>query len=109
MKKSSNDLFKRVYAVVAEIPYGKVTTYGTIAEVCGISSSPRTVGWAMNKAPEGLPCHRVINKTGILTGRVYFGDPDLMKELLIAEGVEFTGDGRVNMKKHLWIPKSEDI
>ncbi len=107
MKKNNKDFFDRVYEVVAKIPYGKVTTYGAIAEVCGIRSAARTVGWALNgAAASGLPCHRVVNRFGALTGKVHFGDPNLMEELLRAEGVNFLDDGCVDMEKHLWKPKS---
>lgn len=104
--KSKSDFFEKVYSVVARIPYGKVTTYGAIAEVCGIKSSARTVGWAINGMGEELPCHRVVNRYGALTGRMHFGDPNLMEELLRAEKVEFLEDGNVNMKKHFWQPPS---
>jgi len=100
------DFFDRVYKVVAKIPKGKVTTYGAIAEVCGIRSSARTVGWALNGATQsGLPCHRVVNRLGALTGKVHFGDIHLMEELLRSEGVEFDEKGYVIMKKYFWKPK----
>ncbi len=99
------DFFDRVYKIVAKIPYGKVATYGDIAEVCGIRSAARTVGWALNGTKEnGLPCHRVVNRFGALTGRMHFGDPYIMEDLLRSEGVEFTKDGFVNLEKHLWKP-----
>ena len=104
-KKKQSDFFDRVYEVVARIPYGKVTTYGAIAENCGIKSSARTVGWALNGAKDsGLPCHRVVNRFGALTGKIHFGDPHLMADLLKSEGIEFDEEGCVNMKKHLWMP-----
>lgn len=104
--KRKLDFFDRVYKIVAKIPFGKVTTYGAIAEVCGIKSSARTVGWAINGAKDsGLPCHRVVNRNGELTGKLHFGDPNLMEELLQFEGIEFTKSGNVNMEKHLWKPK----
>ena len=104
-KNKNSDFFEKVYDVVALIPYGKVTTYGAIAEVCGIRSSARTVGWALNGASaSGLPCHRVVNRFGALTGRVHFGDPKLMEDLLQSEGVEFDEDGCVEMKKYFWQP-----
>ena len=103
--KAKQDFFDRVYKLVAKIPRGKVTTYGTLAEACGIRSSARTVGWALNGAKEsGLPCHRVVNRFGALTGKIHFGDIHLMEDMLRAEGVEFDEDGFVNMEKHLWIP-----
>ena len=103
--RKKKDFFDKVYDLTAKIPKGKVTTYGLIAEACGIRSSARTVGWALNGAQESnLPCHRVVNRNGTLTGRVHFGDPNLMEELLRSEGVEFDDDGNVIMQKYLWIP-----
>jgi methylated-DNA-protein-cysteine methyltransferase-like protein len=105
-KKQKQDFFDRVFKIVAKIPRGKVTTYGAIAEVCGIKSAARTVGWALNGASMNyLPCHRVVNRNGELTGKVHFGDIHLMEELLRGEGVEFDSDGNVDMDKHLWLPK----
>ncbi|MCP5061824.1 MAG: methylated-DNA--[protein]-cysteine S-methyltransferase [Ignavibacteriae bacterium] len=104
--KNKQDFFDKVYKVVAKIPYGKVTTYGAIAEMCGIKSSARTVGWAINGTKEsGLPCHRVVNRLGELTGKLHFGEPTLMEDLLRSEGVEFTKTGRVIMEKYFWQPK----
>jgi methylated-DNA-protein-cysteine methyltransferase related protein len=103
MKK---DFFDRVYKVTAEIPFGKVTTYGHIAEVCGTRAAARTVGWALNGAKNSnIPCHRVVNRYGALTGRLHFGSPDIMRELLESEGVEFDENGCVIMEKFLWIPQ----
>jgi methylated-DNA-protein-cysteine methyltransferase related protein len=105
--KKKEDFFDRVYKIVAKIPYGKVTTYGDIAEACGIRSAARTVGWALNGAKEsGLPCHRVVNRFGALTGKLHFGDTDIMEDLLRSEGVKFTKDGFVDLEKHLWKPKA---
>ena len=109
-KKSKQDFFDRVYRLVAKIPKGKVTTYGAIAEHCGIKSSARTVGWALNGAKEsGLPCHRVVNRNGQLTGKVHFGDIHLMEDLLRSEGVEFNDDGCVNLEKYLWLPGRQKL
>jgi methylated-DNA-protein-cysteine methyltransferase related protein len=104
--KAKSDFFDRVYTIVAKIPYGKVTTYGDIAEACGIRSAARTVGWALNGAKEsGLPCHRVVNRFGALTGRLHFGDPEIMEDLLRSEGVEFDNDKCVLLEKYLWKPR----
>lgn len=106
-KSNKKDFFAKVYDVVAEIPVGKVTTYGAIAEKCGIRSSARTVGWALNGASaSGLPCHRVVNRFGALSGKVHFGDPNLMKDLLENEGIKFDEDDCVIMKKYFWDPNS---
>ena len=109
MKKKNHtkntDFFNKVYAVTKKIPYGKVTTYGHIAEVCGIKSAARTVGWALNGCGRDIPAHRVVNRFGALTGKHHFDDPELMEELLCSEGVELDEKGCVKLEKHLWIPK----
>jgi len=103
--KKKKDFFSKVYDVAKRIPYGKVTTYGHIAEACGIKSAARTVGWALNGCGPDIPAHRVVNRYGALTGKIHFGDPTLMEELLKNEGIEFDKYGCVNLDKHLWIPK----
>jgi methylated-DNA-protein-cysteine methyltransferase related protein len=109
-EKRKMDFFDRVFTIVGKIPYGKVTTYGHIAEVCGIKSSARTVGWALNGAKDsGLPCHRVVNRFGALTGKMHFGASFLMEELLRSEGVEFDKNGNVIIEKYLWIPKTKTM
>jgi methylated-DNA-protein-cysteine methyltransferase related protein len=106
-KNKKEDFFSRVYKIVAKIPYGKVATYGDIAEACGIRSSARTVGWALNGTKNsGLPCHRVVNRFGALSGKMHFGSPDLMKDLLLSEGIEFDKDDCVILEKYLWKPKA---
>ncbi len=104
--KRNKNFFDKVYKVVAKIPYGKVATYGDIAQVCGVRSAARTVGWALNGTKgSGLPCHRVVNKFGALTGKMHFGDFDIMEDLLRSEGIEFDKDGCVILEKHLWKPQ----
>lgn len=102
--KKKKDFFNKVYDVAKRIPYGKVTTYGHIAEACGIKSSARTVGWALNGCGPDIPAHRVVNRYGALTGKIHFGDPNLMEDLLRSEGVEFDKKGCVKLEKHLWNP-----
>ncbi|MFT6993476.1 MAG: methylated-DNA-protein-cysteine methyltransferase-like protein, partial [Maribacter sp.] len=71
----NNNFFSRVYAVVKQIPYGRVTSYGAIAKYLGAARSARMVGWAMNASHtiEDVPAHRVVNKQGLLTGKHHFG------------------------------------
>lgn len=95
------NFFKRVYEVVVQIPRGKVSTYGSIAKAIGAASSSRMVGYALTCAADTeIPCHRVVNRFGALTGRLHFGHPNLMRQLLEAEGVTFRPDGTVDMEKH---------
>ncbi len=107
--KKSDDFFKKVYRITKKIPYGKVTTYGDIAEACGIRSAARTVGWALNGCGPDIPAHRVVNRFGALTGKIHFGDPNLMEELLRSEGVEFDENGCARLDKHLWKPKISSV
>lgn len=108
VNSDKQDFFKKVYKMTKKIPYGKVATYGDIAEACGIRSSARTVGWALNGCGPDIPAHRVVNRFGALTGKIHFGDPNLMEELLRNEGVEFDKNGCVNLDKHLWKPKKKN-
>lgn len=105
---ASNSFYERVWQVLAEIPAGRVTTYGDIAEYVGTRAAARTVGWALNAAVgSGLPCHRVVNRHGALTGARFFETPDVMEERLRSEGVTFEDDGTVDLDAHLWIPTDE--
>ena len=98
--------FIRVLEVVDRIPKGKVTSYGAIGKFLGLKSSARMVGYALNstKYDEIYPCHRVVNRKGELTGKMHFATPNLMRELLESEEIEFIGDA-VNIKKHFWEPE----
>jgi methylated-DNA-protein-cysteine methyltransferase-like protein len=105
--KNNEGFFQKVYTVVREIPYGRVTSYGAIAAYLGSKSSARMVGWAMNSShhsPENVPAHRVVNRLGLLTGKHHFGGPDIMKELLESEGVRFNGDQIENFDEVFWDP-----
>jgi methylated-DNA-protein-cysteine methyltransferase related protein len=101
-----NDFFSRVFEVTSRIPFGKVTTYGHIAEACGTRAAARTVGWALNSAKySNLPCHRVVNRYGALTGKMHFGNPEIMRDLLESEGIKFDSEGCVIMSEFLWVPE----
>lgn len=99
-----------VYAVVARIPPGRVTTYGRIAKAIGEPRASREVGWAlMNVPPESdLPCHRVVNREGRLTGGWAFGHPEIMRGLLLDEGVPFVEDEQVDLARCVWDPVEDE-
>ena len=107
--RDEDGFFERVWAVVAEIPCGCVTTYGDIAEHLSARSAARTVGWALKAAAgtDRLPCHRVVNRHGALTGKRHFAGPRVMEERLRSEGVAFTEDGRVRLEEHRWRPQDQ--
>jgi methylated-DNA-protein-cysteine methyltransferase-like protein len=98
------DFFRLVYDLVAQIPRGKVMTYGLIAMVLGVPGHARQVGQAMYNAPEylELPCHRVINSKGELAPAQVFGGGEKQRDLLKREGVYFKPNGNVDLKKSLW-------
>ena len=107
---SEHSFFQKVYDVVRLIPYGRVTSYGAIAEYLGTRGSARMVGWAMNvshSAKENIPAHRVVNRMGRLTGKHHFGDPGLMQQLLESEGMQIDNDQIVNLSEHFWDPMKE--
>lgn len=95
---------RAVHEVVATIPAGRVMTYGQVAELAGLPGGGREVGRIMSRVrPEQkLPCHRVVNKTGALSPDYAFGGQDRQRAMLEAEGVLFTGDGRIDMPLHQW-------
>ena len=107
-EKSGNDtFFGKVYEVVKKVPYGRVTTYGAIAEYLGTRGSARMVGWAMNASHtdlQNVPAHRVVNRNGVLTGKHHFGGPKVMQQLLESEGINVLDDRIINFEKHLWDP-----
>lgn len=94
--------FENVYMIVQTIPKGKVMTYGQIARLCGNSRASRAVGYALhnNPMPGEIPCHRVVNRFGMLSGAFAFGGPNRQKELLQSEGVYVTDEGCVDLKKY---------
>ena len=105
-KEEHTDFFNQVYSVVKQIPYGKVTTYGHIARLLGTAKSARMVGWAMNASHklEDVPAHRVVNRNGLLTGKMHFETPKTMEKRLQEEGIEVKNDQIVNFKEKLWDP-----
>src|SRR5438128_12529637 len=100
-------LSARVFALVRACPVGRVTTYGALAKAVGYPRGARMVGWIMNETPEGVPAQRVINSKGELSGSWAFGTPDLMRQLLEAEGIVFSADGRVDLKRYGWDPSRD--
>jgi len=106
--KSPESFYNKVIEVVKQIPYGKVTTYGLIAEYLGSKRSARMVGWVLNKQKGNLeiPAHRVVNRKGLLTGKMHFDGINLMQELLENEGVIIKNNQIVDLEKYLWKPES---
>ena len=101
--------FNDVYAIVRQVPKGRVTTYGAIAAALGARSAARMVGWAMNAAhtvPD-VPAQRVVNRTGLLSGKMHFETPTRMQELLEQDGVVVKDDQVQHFETLFWDPVQE--
>lgn len=99
-----SEFFNRIFEVVKQVPFGKVTTYGTVARLAGSPRASRQVGWALHNNPQPgiIPCHRVVFKDGSLTQGFAFGGRDVQKGMLLNEGVTFSEEYKVDMIKCLW-------
>jgi methylated-DNA-protein-cysteine methyltransferase-like protein len=109
LSDKNKDFFEKVYEVVKLIPKGRVTSYGAIANYLGSKQSSRMVGWAMNAAhskPE-IPAHRVVNRMGLLTGKMHFETATRMEEMLALEGIKVKEDQILEFKSHFWDPMLE--
>jgi methylated-DNA-protein-cysteine methyltransferase-like protein len=101
--------FEQVFELAKLIPKGRVTTYGAIANFLGTKKSARMVGWAMNAAHSmpTIPAHRVVNRKGLLSGKMHFATPTQMEELLAKEKVKVVNDQVVDFEKKFWDPAVE--
>ncbi len=106
---SEPGFFESVYQVAKLIPKGRVTSYGAIANYLGSKGSARMVGWAMNGAHNmaAVPAHRVVNRTGLLTGKHHFDARNPMQERLEAEGVEVIDSQIQHFETVFWDPMKE--
>ena len=102
MAVSPSPFYIAIYQFVSQIPAGQVATYGQIALLSGRPRASRIVGGAMARAPEGLPCHRVVYRDGRLSPPDVFGGPGIQRLLLEMEGVPFLPDGRVDLSLCQW-------
>jgi methylated-DNA-protein-cysteine methyltransferase-like protein len=97
--------YEKIYEIVRQIPYGKVATYGQVAELASLPGRARLVGYALFRvAPEAeIPWHRVINAKGeISESPVRYGSDHLQRSLLEAEGIQFDAKGRISLRIYLW-------
>lgn len=93
-----------IYSVVAEIPAGRVATYGQIARLIGRPRSARQVGYALAATPDHLaiPWHRVVNARGEISPRRKPGYDEFQRLLLEDEGVIFDARGRICLARFQW-------
>ena len=99
--EQTEGFYARVYALVGQIPPGRVVSYGQLAWALGAPRMARQVGWAMRCCPDELPWQRVIREDGTIAGGEY---APLRRAMLEAEGVPFTQDGRVAIDRCRWQP-----
>ena len=103
------NFYDNVYDVARQIPVGRVTSYGAIANYLGTKGSSRMVGYAMQacaSAQPPVPAHRVVNRQGLLTAKFHFGG-DRMQQLLESEGVKVLNDQVQDFDKVFWDPNIE--
>lgn len=99
--------YQRIYAVVRQIPRGKVATYGDVAALAGLPGHARLVGYALHALPAftDVPWQRVINaKGGISLGRAYPGGELQQRHLLENEGVILDNNGKIDLNRYRWQP-----
>lgn len=109
-QKKNEGFFEYVYDVVCLIPFGRVSTYGSIAAYLGSPQSSRMVGWAMNNAHQQtrlIPAHRVVNRNGMLSGKHHFGGSNTMQQLLECEGIQIENDIVLDFENLFWNPAKE--
>lgn len=105
MKPETLSFFEQVYRVTKQIPYGRVTSYGAIANFLGAARSARVVGYALNgSVKKEVPAHRVVNRNGLLTGKHHFEGTNLMQQLLESEGVVVKNNQVQNFDQVFWDP-----
>lgn len=97
------DFRQRVEALVAQIPCGRVMTYGQLAALCGNARAARIVGGIAHFGDPALPWQRVVNKRGGLAAG-YPGGRSGHRQVLEAEGVAVSADDRVDVETLLWRP-----
>ncbi|WP_375238306.1 MGMT family protein [Aurantibacter sp.] len=105
MKPETLQFYDKVYQVVRKIPFGKVTSYGAIANYLGVKRSARIVGYAMNNShSKNVPAHRVVNRKGLLTGKHHFQGTNLMQQLLESEGIVVLENQIQDLETIFWDP-----
>lgn len=100
---TATGMYARIYQYVAQIPKGRVSSYGRISKLAG-GCSARQVGYAMSALPEGsdVPWQRVVNSKGGISPRSGGDSHQLQRWMLEDEGVEFGPDGTIDMNRFGW-------
>ena len=98
--------FQKVYEVTKQVPFGRVTSYGSIAKFLGTPRSARMVGWALNAShlDDSIPAHRVVNRIGLLSGKHHFKGSNLMQQLLENESIKVKNSQVIDFERLFWDP-----
>lgn len=108
MKPETLNFFDKVYEIAKQIPYGRVTNYGALANYLGATRSARMVGYAINgSVAKDVPAHRVVNRKGLLTGKHHFDGTNLMQQLLESEGIVVIDNQIQDFENVYWDPSKE--
>ena len=102
-------VYQSIYAVVRRIPKGRVGTYGQVARLAGLGNHARQVGYALHRLSDDseVPWQRVVNQRGEVSARSFAGMEFVQRALLEAEGVEFSGRGRIDLTRYQWRPRKK--
>jgi methylated-DNA-protein-cysteine methyltransferase-like protein len=103
MTRVDSEFKNRVYEIVAQVPKGRVATYGQVAALAGAAWAAWEVGQIAHTGPTDLPWQRVVNKQGGLA-KGYPGGYEGHKKDLKLEGIEVDEDYKVNIEELLWNP-----
>jgi methylated-DNA-protein-cysteine methyltransferase-like protein len=110
MSTQETDIAELVFELVRMVPKGRVSTYGAIARAVGLASGARLVGRLMgltkSVAPK-VPAHRIVNSSGLLSGKFHFGPGKEMQHLLEREGISIVNDRVRDFNKLFWDPMKE--
>lgn len=102
--QQGSDFKEKVFALMAQVPEGKVTTYGDIAGLAGHANASRIVGGIAHYGPDDLPWHRLVNRFGGLAAG-FPGGREVQQQLLEAEGVYCTDFIVNDFKERRWQPE----
>lgn len=98
--------YKNIYAIVRQIPPGKVATYGQIADLAALYGKARMVGYALYRVDTrslNIPWHRVVNAKGEISHSPLRHGTDYQQRLLLeAEGIKFSPAGKINLRDYQW-------
>jgi methylated-DNA-protein-cysteine methyltransferase related protein len=100
-------VYNRIYAIVRQIPTGKVATYGQVAELAELYGKARLVGYALYRVDKNsdIPWHRVINAKGeVSESPLRLGSDHVQRSLLEAEGIQFSPEGKIDLREYRWRP-----